>query len=142
MSKNVYNPPEAELNITKQTNARLWNPDAAGAWSLIFTPIFGSILVYKNWKALGEVEQANKSKVWIYISIIMAIISVIFTIVGLIYICTWYFLSQKKQTNYLKTNFDGKYQKKGWLKPISISIGVSAGVMAVIFGLIFILFSR
>jgi raffinose/stachyose/melibiose transport system permease protein len=31
----------------------LWNPGAAGAWSLIFNPVFGSILVLMNWQMAG-----------------------------------------------------------------------------------------
>ena len=38
--------------------AALWNPDAAACWSMLFTPLFGTILVIRNWEALGEPKRA------------------------------------------------------------------------------------
>lgn len=138
MTENIYNAPEASLTeeSNETCNVALWNPDAAGAWSLLFSPLFGSILVYKNWKALGEEEQAKKSKKWIYISAPMALLSALLGVFGLIYIAVWYFTSQKKQTQYLKSKFSGNYPKKGWLKPLGIAFGCLLGLVALIVGLV------
>jgi hypothetical protein len=41
---------------------KLWNPEAAGAWSLIFNPMFGSILVLMNWQALKVPEKVRSAQ--------------------------------------------------------------------------------
>ena len=97
MNDNVYSAPKSDLNLSISPDVQLWNPDAAGAWSLLFTPIFGSILVYKNWKSIGDIEQAEKAKKWIFISVFMSVISAVVGALGIIYICTWYFMSQKNK---------------------------------------------
>jgi len=140
LENNIYRAPESSLESENEDicNNELWNPDVAGAWSLLFTPIFGSILVYKNWMAMGEEERAKKLKIWIYISVPMALLSVVFGLFGFVYICVWYFSSQKKQTKYLKEKYSGIYPKKGWLKPICIALlswlgVVVTGVLAISF---------
>ena len=131
MSEELYKAPDAELIDRTVSDAEIWNPDAAGAWSILFTPIFGSILVYKNWNSLGESELAAKSKKCIYISVFMAIISVFFNLIGFIYLVTWYYLSQKKQTKYIKEVRSGIYNKKGWLKPLGIALLSFLGILFV-----------
>jgi len=43
---NPYAPPAADLEARELGAVpALWNPNAAEAWSLLFTPIFGSILL-------------------------------------------------------------------------------------------------
>lgn len=132
MSENVYSAPESNLNLSRSTDVQLWNPDAAGAWSLLFTPIFGSILVYKNWKTIGDVEQADKAKKWIYISVFMSVVSAVVGVLGIIYICTWYFMSQKKQTIYFKNEYGGKYTRKSWKKPLLIAFSIWLGIIMAI----------
>lgn len=124
MTDDVYSAPKSDLNISKPlVDAEVWNPDVAGAWSLLFTPLFGSIIVYKNWLSLGEIERANKSKKWIYISVFMAIVSALIGLIGLVYICTWYYMSQKPQTLFLKSEYNNVYKKKRWGQPLLIAVG-------------------
>ena len=58
---NPFEPPKAGLDVPLAAEAgpALWNPDAAGAWSLLLTPIFGSVLVRKNWQAIGDEAKAR-----------------------------------------------------------------------------------
>ena len=44
----------------------LWNPFAARAWTVLFSPIFGAFLHAQNWKALGESGRAKRSMIWVY----------------------------------------------------------------------------
>lgn len=134
MQQDIYSAPESKLDSPKDGSCQvaLWNPDVAGAWSLLFSPIFGSILVHKNWVSLGEEERASKAKIWIYVSILMAVISAFIGLFGLIYIVVWYFSSQKKQTLYLKENYSGDYPKKGWLKPIGIALVLLIGLIIIL----------
>lgn len=134
MNENIYRTPEANLDTHQHPlqNVKLWNPDAAGAWSLLFTPVFGSILVHKNWQSIGNAEEEKTSKRWIYLSILMAIVSTIINLAGFVYIIAWYFSSQKKQTTYIKEKLGGNYTRKGWLVPLSYAF---MAWMALIFGI-------
>ena len=132
MSEEFYKAPEAELMDHTATDAAVWNPDAAGAWSILFTPIFGSILVYKNWNSLGETELAAKSIKWIYISVFMAIVAGFVNLIGFIYLVTWYYLSQKEQSTYIRERHANMYNKKGWLIPLSIALLLSIGFIILI----------
>ena len=124
MPESIYDTPGSILeDKAGQSDFEIWNPDVAGVWSLLFTPIFGSIIVHKNWQSIGDVEQAQKSKKWIYISIFMALISIVINVVGFIYIITWYFMSQKQQTKFVKASTGGSYTKKSWGKPLLIAFG-------------------
>ena len=42
----------------------LYNPLAAAAWSVLFTPAFGAYLVMRNWQALGLPRQAVHARRW------------------------------------------------------------------------------
>jgi hypothetical protein len=61
---NPYAPPKAAVEdvVTFEPSPALWNPNAAASWSLLFTPIFGSLLHMKNWQAMGNREKAASSK--------------------------------------------------------------------------------
>ena len=53
-----YAPPTAhvdDVHAARQSAVAppLWNPGAAMAWSLLFSPIFGAFVHMKNWQALG-----------------------------------------------------------------------------------------
>lgn len=48
------------------TAPRLWSPGAAAGWSLLFGPLFGVILHWKNWHALGQAAQAAQSRAWFW----------------------------------------------------------------------------
>ena len=44
---------------TRGPRRAIWNPDAAANWCLLFSPVFGTWLHMKNWRALGEPERAR-----------------------------------------------------------------------------------
>jgi hypothetical protein len=92
MDNNIYQTPKSELEkIDELPNIQLWNPHVAGAWSLIFTPIFGTVLIKKNWVTLEETGKAKTASIWLYVSILFTVISNWLPIVALIYIVIWYF---------------------------------------------------
>lgn len=129
------------LKSANQSKPKLWNPNATTLWSLLFTPIFGSLLQSKNWEELGEQEKADNSKNWFYGAIAFVIIAILFipekfgAMPSIVFLLLWYFLSGKKQTSYVKEeNID--YDKKSWGKPLSIAIAVIFGVVLVLLALI------
>ncbi|QDT19868.1 PrsW family intramembrane metalloprotease [Gimesia chilikensis] len=122
---------EATPNVSSEPE--LWNPNAAGFWSLLLTPIFGAWLHAKNWANLNETERSKKSFKWVYGSIGMVALTLILPdlISNLVFgalLVAWWMRSGNEQYKYVKENHPD-YQKKKWGTPLSI-----AGL--VVFGLV------
>ena len=99
---------------------RLWNPNVAANWSIVFTPIFGAWIHAKNWRELGDFEKAKKSMYWVYgYAVFVLVIGFVpdFPAFSSIAITVfWYTSFAKEQINYVKSG--SFYEKKSWLKPI------------------------
>lgn len=131
---NPFEPPKASLDRSQAAEdaPALWNPDVAGAWSLLLTPIFGSVLVRKNWKALGEETKVRTGTIWIVVSVLMLFAAVLFGLAGFLYIIVWYFAWQRPQTQYIRERWGKDYPHKGWLLPILVGILVYFGLVALL----------
>ena len=140
----------SETNKTvPASKPKLWSPNAAANWSLIFSPAFGAILHAKNWTELGELNKANTSKKWakgviIFFVIIVLIPSIpildrIIQLVGLILLLKWYFSHGREQIKYVKEKYGQNYEKKKWGQPLLIGIGCLAGfiICAIIINIIY-----
>ncbi len=105
---------------------RLWNPNAAANWSLLFTPILGAWLHSKNWKELGQQARAKRAIIWAYVSFVFQL-AILFlpdnvgSAPALIFLFVWYFSSAKGQVKYLKKN-NINYEKKTWAKPLLLGV--------------------
>lgn len=100
---------------------KLWNPDIAGVWSLFFSPIFGSIVVGKNWRTLGDEEGVVTARNWLIASIVVFLIAVFVPygrFLGFVYLLVWYFQFQTRQTAYVRRNWPEGYDKKSWKAPL------------------------
>lgn len=110
-----------------QVKPKLWNPNPAVNWSLLFTPILGAWLHAKNWKELNQPDRAQESMIWVYVGFVFLI--VVFFLpdnfgsapLGFIFIIAWYFSSAKGQVKYLKEN-NISYDKKAWGKPLLLGL--------------------
>jgi len=49
----------------------LWRPSVVAAWSLVFTPAFGSWLLMHNWQVLGQPQAAGRARLWLRASLAM-----------------------------------------------------------------------
>lgn len=149
---NPYAPPEARVaevaQIAGATDATpvppLWNPGAASAWSLLFTPIFGAILQMKNWRALGAPDKAATSRAWaigcaIYFAISgvslvflpeSAIIDRIANLLGFVLVLVWYFANGREQVHYVRARFGKVYQRRGWWLPLLFALGAFVAYLA------------
>lgn len=140
MSSNPYAPPLAPLDRQPMLGLAapaLWNPDAAGAWSLLLTPIFGSALVWMNWNAIGERSRARTALLWLAASVLVVLTAVVLQRgFALLYIILWYFACQRPQTQYVHARWDDSYPRKPWLVPI---LGTVGGFIALLFVLGFLL---
>ena len=118
-------------DTTTAGTPKLWNPNAAANWSLLFSPILGAWLHAKNWKELGQHDRAKKSMIWVYVGFVFLLVNLFLpdnagSGPGLIFILAWYFSSAKGQVNYLKEN-NINYEKKAWGKPLLLGL---AGLVA------------
>lgn len=120
------------------TEGALWNPNAASAWSILFTPIFGSILIMKNWKTLNNEAEAKKGLYWLIGTGILLVINVFIIdlsdFIFLALLIAWYFLYAKKQVKYIKDTFHSTYKRNSWKTPL---LSGFAGFTALVFVIMF-----
>jgi hypothetical protein len=147
---NPYQTPAAPLiQPSESTNAALWNPNAAANWCLVFSPVFGSYLHYRNWLALGEEDRARTAKTWFVLS---CVLQGLLPFLGLMtmdpqggvmiargiafwYLIIWYFAVGRGQAKFVKEHLGDAYEKRGWSMPLLIGLGALVGYL-VLFGLI------
>jgi len=128
--------------------AALWTPNAVANWSVIFSPIFGGILVSKNWKTLSENKKAKSSMYWVYVTIafwaavpiliaapdkitpafyLVPTIHIIWAFLSLPILIIWYIISLRSQAKYVKNTFGETFTRKSWKKPLWFGVLVFLG---------------
>lgn len=129
-----FAPPKASLDTSAEagTAPALWNPDAAGAWSLLLSPIFGSVLIRNNWRAIGDEAKARTGMVWIVVSVLMLIPAVLFGLSAFIYIIVWYVAWQRPQATYIRERWGKDYPRKGWGLPLLAAVGIYIAAVVVL----------
>lgn len=128
---------------------RLWNPNAAAAWSLFLSPIFGAILHMKNWEAMGEPARAAQSRQWVVgmtVAMSLLLLLTLFTagnrgldllgnLASLLMLVIWYYGSGKAQNTRVLARYGRGYPRKGWVEPVLIAFAVLLGLTALMAGL-------
>ena len=153
--QNPYAPPQASVvgGVGTEVAPPLWNPTAAGAWSLLFSPIFGAFLHMQNWKALGQPDKAATSKQWLFGCIAFFVVLMVVSMFlpesggmdaiarfgGLGLLIAWYYSIGKAQQTYVAERFGTNYPRRGWLLPIAAAFGVVVAIFAVAFVLTLVL---
>lgn len=128
-----------------EARPQLWNPNAAGLWSLILTPAFGAYLHASNWRALGNPERAQANMVWVWVHVIFLVLAFVtlplgdvpgldrtFQITGLVLLILWFYFQCKPQMEYVKAHFGDGYERKGWGMPLCIGASVWFSVIIAI----------
>jgi hypothetical protein len=139
---------ESDLQTSELIRPRLWNPNAAACWSLLFTPVFGAYLHASNWKALNKPERAETNLFWLYGMVAVYFGEIIGTMVitdsadynegtklvniGMLLI--WYFTQGRSQASFVKKNLGDDYVKKGWGLPLITGAGGQLLFIVVAFG--------
>lgn len=112
----------------------LWNPNALVNWSLLLTPLFGSYLVARNYKAMYKPDQEKKAMEWFYIGIAVLLSAFLLAPFGLFgvsmaiyigYLFSWYFMSARKQSSAVLSEFGKNYDRQPWGKVLSIGIALN-----------------
>lgn len=121
-------------------NPKLWNPNAATFWSLLFSPVFGAWIHAKNWEELGSQEESRNSMKWVYGGLVFLTLVLLIPMpdalgryVGLGFLIAWNFSSAKKQVDHVK-NLPA-YEKKAWSKPLLAGLCGLLIYFSVAFGL-------
>ena len=127
--------PSAAFSGQTASVPALWNPFAVANWSLLFTPIFGAILLSINWTALGESSRGKRALVWAFATPLVVIALVLLGgaggrgAAGLIqaalyfsYVAVWYFASARPQGAYVKSRYQDSYPRKPWTIPIIVGL--------------------
>jgi len=143
MTDNHYAPPKANVidaPLGHEPAPALWNPNAAGNWSLLFSTIFGSYLHWKNEEAIGDARRIDTARRWFFASLAVVSLSVAFAVlspatgrgalrgINFLYLLVWYFSAAKPQAKYVEQRYGRSYPRRGWLKPILAAIGLFFGV--------------
>jgi ribosomal protein S27E len=113
----------------------LWNPGAAGIWSLFIPWAMGPFLIAQNWRSLGESQRANRAMNWFYAALVFTA-SVPFLrfvlpvpIGGFVYLIgnptallIWNWAECESQRKLLKNLFANRYERRGLFFPILATI--------------------
>lgn len=136
MAENPYASPHAEVAPVASDAPALWNPHAAGNWNLLFTPVFGSFLIWKNWQAIGE---RTRGRAWFIISVVVLLPSIVAPGLAFLYLIIWYFSSVKRQARLVHERWGTAYPRRAWRKPLLVGLGawvvlvVLAGTFVAVF---------
>ncbi|HEX8614765.1 MAG TPA: hypothetical protein VF800_26075 [Telluria sp.] len=105
-------------------SAPLWNPDAAACWSLLFTPLFGTYLLIRNWEALGEPKRAERTCWWFAASLIVLILNFYLSLLReeaspmqtshVVLLLVWYIAAASPQERYVRERFGTDYARRSW----------------------------
>ncbi|MES2316627.1 MAG: hypothetical protein V4631_03960 [Pseudomonadota bacterium] len=152
MSSNPYSAPQASLQVQAEASPPIWNPGAATAWSLLFTPIFGAWVHMKNWEALGKPKEAATAQRWLIGNVLFLVVLIGLTMWmpqssavgflgrfgGFIVLMVWYAMSGKDQIEFVTYGYGKQYVRRGWGKPIAYGIlaYIVLFFVAAIFGII------
>ena len=132
--KVLDNEKQETSNVEEHLELELWDPSAAAWWALVFTPIFSTWLMQKNWQAIGNEKEAQKAWYWMA-GILICCLVLPFTnytgSVALPILIIWYFGYGKKQLDYVKNNLQDKYKRKPWGKTLLIGAGMIAVLLAI-----------
>lgn len=145
MTTNPYTPPATNFDTVPVSGGApaLWNPGPAGVLAFFFTPIFGAIIIMKNWEAMGENEKARQSKMWAIGSVVFyaALLAVsaflpdtsMTNVLGrgaaMGYFVAWYMKCCKDHKDVVTSRFGTAFPKRGWTMPLLYAVGVYVGAV-------------
>lgn len=125
-------PPPFHAEIAKRKlETPLWNPVPVIAWSLLFTPVFGAILLAMNWEAMGDSERAKRNFNWATVVGVFifglsnnADVAESLWVLELIALVAWVYFEARHQLALLRAD-EVVYPKRGWLLPLVIAMVAS-----------------
>jgi hypothetical protein len=131
MEINPYTSPQAPLATGDDAPARpaLWNPMIVGLCSLLLTPVFGSVLLLKNWEAIGNEQQVRIARGWLVLSLASLVAQLFFWWWFIPFLIVWGLGFQAKQMTYVMEHWGDEYPRRGWGVPLLLG---ALGLMVVL----------
>jgi hypothetical protein len=119
MEANAYVPAGARL-VTEGSGAapELWNPNSVALWSFLFTPVFGTALTLRNYRALGDERGVRSAWAWLIVSLLAFLPSAIVPKFAILYLVVWYLAWQQKQVRAVSSRWGKSYPRRGWTLPL------------------------
>lgn len=125
----------------------LWNPNAAGLWSVLLTPTFGAWLHMKNWQALGDAQKAATSRAWAWGNVAMIVAFAVIgdflpesTLVeaasrgaGIGLLVGWWLSIGRVQKQLVTARYSEAYPRRGWGKPLGTALLVLVALCVLAF---------
>ena len=135
----------------------LWNPNAAAAWSLLFTPVFGAALHMLNARAMGDERLRKLNKGFLIGFVLLVLIieagailyAVLFKLDMIFFIfptplfttfLIWYIAAGRRQAALVAEQYGSNYPRRPWLKAILFGILGLSVLQALLSALIYFLF--
>jgi len=106
----------------------IWNPVPAALWSLVFSPLLGSILFAKNWRSLGQPARARHG--WIHVIVLVGVLLSAGFVFGdhippmaiVAVYAVWFFASALPQIRFVQETLPAGYAKKKWREPLLVAL--------------------
>lgn len=122
----------------------LWRPSAVAAWSLLFTPVFGSWLLMHNWRVLGQPQAARRAHRWLLAS--MAVLALqllaeainervngttpLAQLIGMAWLGLWLLAAAAPQWQLVRQRFGRRYARRGWNGALAAAVVFGLGCWA------------
>ncbi|HWB02183.1 MAG TPA: hypothetical protein VG796_04100 [Verrucomicrobiales bacterium] len=141
MDENPYTTPAVSDPV--RPRVRLWNPQAAAGWSVLFTPIFGSLVHARNWITLGKPNLAKINYLWAagvaaFLLVMLFVPGIeiprqLGSLIGIGILLGWFYSIGKRQVEEVKSFGPPPqgYEKKSWAMPMGIAVLILSAVVAV-----------
>ncbi|THC39890.1 hypothetical protein [Massilia sp. Mn16-1_5] len=114
----------------------LWRPSAVAAWSLLFTPVFGSWLLMHNWRVLGQAQAARTARHWLLASVLVLALeglagAVTARVNGtapfaqwltLAWLGLWLLGAAAPQWQAVRRRFGRRYARRGWNGALGVAV--------------------
>lgn len=123
----------------------LWNPDAAALWSLLFTPLFGSVLIWLNARRLADANLLWMARWWLLASALLT--GSLLTVPPLAddpqaaqghlrlllagYVPLWYFLGVRPQSQQVIARHGRGHARRDMVWPVLLGLAITTAVLIV-----------
>lgn len=127
--------PDTEASSAQAAGA-LWRPSAVAAWSLVFTPAFGSWLLMHNWRVLGDARSAALARRWLGASCAMLALQLLAGAINrrlngdsplvhwlaLAWLLLWLLGAAWPQWAAVRRRYGRRYLRRGWNGALALAV--------------------
>lgn len=125
-----------EASDTPERDTALWRPSVVAAWSLVFTPAFGSWLLMHNWRILGQPRAAGRARIWLGASLAMLALQLLAGAVNrrlngdsplmgwlaLAWLLLWLLGAAWPQWIAVRRRYGRRYARRGWNGALGLAV--------------------